>query len=40
MRTLKATRAARARLAEDQVEVEIRLGEILTQCGLLYPVEW
>jgi hypothetical protein len=39
MRALKATRTTRARLAEDHVEVEIRLGDILSQGGLVYPVE-
>ena len=38
MRTLKATRTSRARTA-DHVEVEIFLGDILKQGGLVYPVE-
>lgn len=38
MRVLKATRTSKARAA-DHVEVEIRLGEILRQGGLIYPVE-
>ena len=38
MRTLRATRTSRAKTA-DRIEVEIRLGDILTQGGLVYPVE-
>ena len=37
-RTMRATRTSKAKLA-DHVEVEIRLGEILNQGGLVYPVE-
>lgn len=39
MRALKATRTSRARLAENHVEVETTLGDILRQGGLVYPVE-
>jgi hypothetical protein len=38
MRALKSTRTSKA-LPADHVEVEIRLGEILQQGGLIYPVE-
>ena len=37
-RTMRATRTSKAKMA-DHVEVEIRLGEILNQGGLVYPVE-
>ena len=39
MRALKATRTSRARGTADHVEVEIRLGDVLAQGGLVYPVE-
>ena len=39
MRALKATQTTRAKMAGDHVEVEIQLGEILRQGGLIYPVE-
>ena len=39
MRTLRASEAARQSNAADRVEVEVRLGDILGQGGLLYPVE-
>ena len=38
MRSLKATQTSKAKMA-DHVEVEIRLGDILQQGGLVYPVE-
>ena len=38
MRAMRATRTSKARAA-DRVEVEIRLGDILQQGGLIYPVE-
>ena len=38
MRTLRATRTSKAKMA-DRVEVEIQLGDILRQGGLVYPVE-
>jgi hypothetical protein len=38
MRALQATRTSRARMA-DHIEVEIRLADILSQGGLVYPVE-
>ena len=39
MRALKATSTSRARMSADHVEVELRLGDILAQGGLVYPVE-
>lgn len=38
MRALRATRTSKAKMA-DRVEVEIQLGDILKQGGLVYPVE-
>jgi hypothetical protein len=38
MRALRATRSSKAKVA-DHVEVEIRLSDILSQGGLVYPVE-
>ena len=38
MRALRVTRTSRAKVG-DHIEVEIRLGEILEQGGLVYPVE-
>jgi len=39
MRALRAARVPRPMSSPDQVEVEIRLADILKQGGLLYPVE-
>ena len=38
LRTLRAS-PGKARPPEDRVEVEVRLGDILRQGGLIYPVE-
>jgi len=38
LRTLRAS-PGEARSSEDRVEVEVRLGDILGQGGLIYPVE-
>ena len=37
-RTMRATRTSKAKMA-DHVEVEIRIADILSQGGLVYPVE-
>jgi hypothetical protein len=39
MRAMKMTKTSRAASSANHVEVEIRLGDILKQGGLLYPVE-
>jgi hypothetical protein len=39
MRTLRAGEKTREVLRVDRVEVEVRLGDILAQGGLIYPVE-
>lgn len=39
MRALRASRGGPGSSAVDRVEVEIRLGDVLSQGGLLYPVE-
>ena len=39
MRALKAGRGSLGVPAEDRVEVEVRLQDILSQGGLIYPVE-
>ena len=39
MRTLRASRSARESAAADRVEVEVRVADILSQGGLMYPVE-
>jgi hypothetical protein len=39
MRAMKMTKTSRATASGNNVEVEIRLGEILEQGGLVYPVE-
>jgi hypothetical protein len=39
MRAMKMTKTSRAAASGNHVEVEIRLGDILKQGGLVYPVE-
>ena len=39
MRALKMTKTSRAAASANHVEVEIKLGDILQQGGLVYPVE-
>jgi hypothetical protein len=39
MRMLRANESARQRGAPDRVEVEVRVDDILSQGGLMYPVE-
>ena len=39
MRAMKMTKTSRAKASANHVEVEIRLGDILEQGGLVYPVE-
>ena len=39
MRAMKMTKTSRATASANHVEVEIRLGDILNQGGLVYPVE-
>ena len=39
MRAMKMTKTSRATASGNHVEVEIRLGDILSQGGLVYPVE-
>lgn len=39
MRAMKMTKTSRAASSANHVEVEIRLGDILKQGGLVYPVE-
>ncbi len=39
MRAMKMTKTSRATASGNHVEVEIRLGDILKQGGLVYPVE-
>lgn len=39
MRAMKMTKTSRAAASANHVEVEIRVGDILNQGGLVYPVE-
>lgn len=39
MRAMKMTKTSRATASANHVEVEIQLGDILKQGGLIYPVE-